>query len=166
MPCAEPRGGNETARVHHARWRRGGVAVGGARAAGQAHAPHGRAYALRGERSGSASLHRALLQGLQHLGWSVGNNIEIDYRWSAGNEDHTRKYAAELVVVAPDVISAYGSAAVGPLQRATRMPHKDAPSRENSDEHRQELRRLAECGYACHTNVKATDYIFTAYLRR
>jgi putative ABC transport system substrate-binding protein len=62
----------------------------------------------------------AFLQGLQHLGWSVGNNIEIDYRWSAGNEDDTRKYAAELVALAPDVIFASGSAAVGPLQRATR----------------------------------------------
>src|SRR5690348_8154504 len=48
----------------------------------------------------------ALLQGLQQLGWSVGNNIEIDYRWSAGNEDDTRKYAAELVALAPDVIFA------------------------------------------------------------
>ena len=62
----------------------------------------------------------ALLQGLQQLGWSVGNNIEIDYRWSAGNEDDTRKYAAELVALAPDVIFASGSSAVGPLQRATR----------------------------------------------
>jgi putative tryptophan/tyrosine transport system substrate-binding protein len=62
----------------------------------------------------------ALLQGLQRLGWSVGNNIEIDYRWSAGNEADTRKYAAELAALAPDVIFASGSAAVGPLQQATR----------------------------------------------
>jgi putative tryptophan/tyrosine transport system substrate-binding protein len=62
----------------------------------------------------------AFLQGLQELGWSVGNNLQIDYRWSAGNEDDTRKYAAELVALAPDVIFASGSAAVGPLRRATR----------------------------------------------
>ena len=62
----------------------------------------------------------AFLQGLQQLGWTVGTNVQIDYRWSAGNEDDTRKYAAELVALAPDVIFASGSAAVGPLRRATR----------------------------------------------
>ena len=41
-------------------------------------------------------------------------------RWSAGSEDDTRKYAAELVALAPDVIFISGSAAVGPLQRVTR----------------------------------------------
>jgi hypothetical protein len=50
----------------------------------------------------------------------VGNNVRIDYRWSAGNEDDTRKYVLELVAFAPDVIFASGSTAVGPLQRATR----------------------------------------------
>ena len=62
----------------------------------------------------------AFLQGLQQLGWTVGQNVQIDYRWSAGNEDDTRKYAAELVALAPDVIFASGSAAVEPLRRATR----------------------------------------------
>ena len=62
----------------------------------------------------------AFLQGLQQLGWIVGHNLQIDYRWSGGNEDDTRKYAAELVALAPDVIFTSGSAAVGPLQRATR----------------------------------------------
>jgi putative ABC transport system substrate-binding protein len=62
----------------------------------------------------------AFLQGLQQLGWTVGDNIQVDYRWSGGNEDDTRKYAAELVALAPDVIFTSGSAAVGPLQRATR----------------------------------------------
>ena len=62
----------------------------------------------------------AFLQGLQQLGWIVGHNLQIDYRWSGGNEDDTRKYAAELVALAPDVILASGSATVGPLRRATR----------------------------------------------
>src|SRR5215470_6841461 len=62
----------------------------------------------------------AFLQGLQQLGWTVGTNVQIDYRWSAGNEDDTRKYAAELVALAPDVIFTSGSAGVGPLRRATR----------------------------------------------
>src|SRR6516225_2585609 len=62
----------------------------------------------------------AFLQALQQLGWTVGQNVEIDYRWSAGSEDDTRKYAAELVAQAPDVIFTSGSAAIEPLRRATR----------------------------------------------
>src|SRR5262249_5559166 len=56
----------------------------------------------------------------EQLGWTVGQNVQIDYRWSAGSEDDTRKYAAELVALAPDVIFASGAAAIEPLQRATR----------------------------------------------
>jgi putative ABC transport system substrate-binding protein len=62
----------------------------------------------------------AFLQGLQQLGWTVGRNVQIEYRWSEGSEDDTRKYAAELVALAPDVIFTSGSAAIGPLRRATR----------------------------------------------
>ena len=68
----------------------------------------------------SQNRNAAFLQGLQQLGWTVGQNLQIDYRWSEGNEDDTRKYAAELVALAPDVIFTAGSAAVGPLRRATR----------------------------------------------
>jgi len=62
----------------------------------------------------------AFLQGLQQLGWTVGQNVQIEYRWSAGNEDDTRKYAAELVALAPDVIFVAGNAGVEPLRRLTR----------------------------------------------
>jgi putative ABC transport system substrate-binding protein len=62
----------------------------------------------------------AFLQGLQQLGWTVGRNVRIDYRWSAGNADDTRRYATELVALAPDVILATGVSAVGPLQQVTR----------------------------------------------
>jgi putative ABC transport system substrate-binding protein len=62
----------------------------------------------------------AFLQALQQLGWTVGQNVQIDYRWSAGSEDDTRKYAAELVALAPDVIFTSGAAAIEPLRRATR----------------------------------------------
>src|SRR6516225_1500517 len=62
----------------------------------------------------------AFLQGLQQLGWTVGQNVQIDYRWSAGSADDTRKYAAELVALAPDVIFAAGAAGVEPLLRVTR----------------------------------------------
>jgi len=62
----------------------------------------------------------AFLQELQPLGWTVGRNVQIDYRWGAGNTDSNRKYAAELVALAPDVILATGSPALNPLQQATR----------------------------------------------
>jgi putative ABC transport system substrate-binding protein len=62
----------------------------------------------------------AFLQGLQQLGWTVGRNIQIDYRWSGGSADDTRKSAAELVALAPEVILTSGSAGMGPLLQATR----------------------------------------------
>jgi ABC-type uncharacterized transport system substrate-binding protein len=62
----------------------------------------------------------AFLQGLQEYGWAVGRNMQIDIRWAAGNADDIRKYAAELVALAPDVILVSGGTAVGPLLQVTR----------------------------------------------
>ena len=62
----------------------------------------------------------AFLQGLQQLGWTVGQNVLIDYRWSTGDLDDTRKAAAELVALAPDVIFAPGTAGLGSALQATR----------------------------------------------
>jgi len=62
----------------------------------------------------------AFLQGLQQLGWSDGRNVRIDIRWSAGDANLVRKYAAELIALAPDVILAPGSTSLGPLLQATR----------------------------------------------
>ena len=59
----------------------------------------------------------ALAQGLQQLGWTVGRNLQIDYRWGAADADRGRRYAAELVALAPDVILAVGSTAVAALQQ-------------------------------------------------
>ena len=54
------------------------------------------------------------------MGWSDGRNIRIDTRWGAGDPDRIRRYAAELVALAPDVILASGGWVVGPLLQATR----------------------------------------------
>src|SRR5262245_29460508 len=62
----------------------------------------------------------AFAQGLQQLGWTVGQNVRVDYRWGGSNADNMRKYAAELVALAPNVILAHSSAAVAPLLQATR----------------------------------------------
>ncbi len=67
---------------------------------------------------GQANL-AAFLQGLQQLGWTDGRNVHIDIRWTAGSAADARKYAAELVALAPDVILATGGT-IGPLLEATR----------------------------------------------
>jgi putative tryptophan/tyrosine transport system substrate-binding protein len=59
----------------------------------------------------------ALAQGLQQLGWTDGRNVRIDYRWGAIDADRSRRYAAELVALAPDVILAVGGPAVAALQQ-------------------------------------------------
>ena len=62
----------------------------------------------------------AFAQGLQQLGWTIGQNIRVDYRWGGGDADALRKYAAELVALAPDVILAHSSGSLAPLLQATR----------------------------------------------
>ena len=62
----------------------------------------------------------AFVQGLQELGWTDGRNVRIDIRWPAGDADRARRYAAELVALAPDVILAPGNFTMGPLLQATR----------------------------------------------
>jgi putative tryptophan/tyrosine transport system substrate-binding protein len=57
---------------------------------------------------------------LQRSGWIIGSNIRIDIRWSGSNADRIRKYAAELVELAPDVILAHGSSSVRGLLETTR----------------------------------------------
>jgi putative ABC transport system substrate-binding protein len=64
--------------------------------------------------------HAAFLQGLQEWGWITGRNVQIDYRWGAGDADRFRKYAAELVALAPDVILATGTPVTAALLQATR----------------------------------------------
>ena len=61
----------------------------------------------------------AFAQALQQLGWSVGQNARLHYRWGDGTSATMQKYAAELVALAPDVILADSSAALSPLLQAT-----------------------------------------------
>ena len=63
----------------------------------------------------------AFLQGLQQLGWSDGRNLQIEYRLgTAGDVNRVRRFAAELVAFAPDVIFVAGGAPLGQLLQATR----------------------------------------------
>jgi putative tryptophan/tyrosine transport system substrate-binding protein len=62
----------------------------------------------------------AFLQGLQQHGWSIGGNLRIDYRWNVGDVERFRRYAAELIAAAPDVIVTVAGAALTAVQQATR----------------------------------------------
>jgi len=62
----------------------------------------------------------AFAQGLAELGWTVGRNVRIEYRWGAGDLDRFRRYAAELVALAPDVVLASSGSIVGAFQQASR----------------------------------------------
>jgi putative tryptophan/tyrosine transport system substrate-binding protein len=62
----------------------------------------------------------AFLQRLGELGWIVGRNVRIDYRWGGGDLEHYHVIAAELIALSPDVILALGYSIVSALQKATR----------------------------------------------
>jgi putative ABC transport system substrate-binding protein len=72
------------------------------------------------DREGQARL-AAFVQRLRELGWTDGRNVRIDTRWAAGNANDARKYAAELVALAPDVILVSGGSHVGTVLQATRI---------------------------------------------
>jgi len=61
----------------------------------------------------------AFEQALAQLGWIDGRNARIDIHWGAGDPERIRRYAAELVALAPGVILAVASATTGPLLQAT-----------------------------------------------
>jgi putative tryptophan/tyrosine transport system substrate-binding protein len=62
----------------------------------------------------------AFLHKLQQLGWSDGHSVRIDTRWAGAEIERGRRYAAELVELAPDVILASNAPIVSALQQATR----------------------------------------------
>jgi putative ABC transport system substrate-binding protein len=62
---------------------------------------------------------RAFEQALKQLGWSNGGNLRIDIRWSGNDPELIRKFAAELISMAPDAIVTSGSVVVGPMAQAT-----------------------------------------------
>jgi ABC-type uncharacterized transport system substrate-binding protein len=61
----------------------------------------------------------AFHQGLQQLGWTVGRNVQIDYRWAVGDTGRFHRYAGELLALAPDVVLASATPSVQALQQAT-----------------------------------------------
>jgi putative tryptophan/tyrosine transport system substrate-binding protein len=64
----------------------------------------------------------AFQQRLQQLGWTDGHNVRIDYRFAAGKSENYRKYAAELVALAPDVILVSGTSLAYMLEATRTVP--------------------------------------------
>lgn len=62
----------------------------------------------------------AFVQGLLERGWAVGRNISIEYRWSAGNAELTRKHAAEFAASELEVVVCAGSSSVATMLQASR----------------------------------------------
>src|SRR5262245_7814518 len=62
----------------------------------------------------------AFAQGLADLGWTIGRNLRIEYRWAGGDPERIRKDAEELVALTPDLILSSGTPTVAALQKATR----------------------------------------------
>jgi putative ABC transport system substrate-binding protein len=69
---------------------------------------------------GYKTRYAAFLEGLQQLGWTPGRNVQIEVRYAEGDEAAIRKYAAELVALAPDVLVAGGGA---PAEVALKVTH-------------------------------------------
>ena len=114
------RGAHEATQLHHAGRKRGGrVATRGARATARERAPHRGALGRGYGQSGFTARLAAFQQVLQQPGWTDGATCGSIIRWGAGIADNARKYATELVALAPDVILATGPT-VEPVLQATR----------------------------------------------
>jgi len=69
---------------------------------------------------GAQAMYTAFLKAFEQLGWTDGRNVQIEVRWAGGDEAEARKYAEELVALAPDVILATGSTGLEVMLKATR----------------------------------------------
>jgi putative ABC transport system substrate-binding protein len=75
---------------------------------------------LTADDAGEQEVMLIFVQALQQLGWTDGRNLRIDFRGAGANLDDSRKYATELVALAPDVILSIGGVNLPSLQQATR----------------------------------------------
>jgi putative ABC transport system substrate-binding protein len=69
---------------------------------------------------GAQAFYAAFLKAFEELGWTDRRNVQITVRWSGGNEAEMRKYADELIALAPDVLVASGGTAGELMLKATR----------------------------------------------
>ena len=92
----------------------------GTRAADRARSPHWHPQHSGTRRFGGESTDHSVRATLQELGWTVGRDLKIENREVGSDVDRLRRYAAELVALAPDAIFSLGSLPAAALQQATR----------------------------------------------
>jgi hypothetical protein len=83
---------------------------------------------------------RSLSHG-QELGWTIGGNVRIDYRWGEPNIDNARDYAAELAALPPDVVLSNGNAGSAGVTQAGRSAEQLIVSPVSSRRRPQESRK-------------------------
>ena len=91
-----------------------------ARAGPSTAAPYRRLMTQRADDPDAITRITSFVQGLQVLGWTIGRNVEIEYRWTAGDATRARQDAVALAQLNPDVILTNGAAGVTPVLQATR----------------------------------------------
>jgi putative tryptophan/tyrosine transport system substrate-binding protein len=96
------------------------VAARGARAASGADATSGRIAPVRQADAESQKRVSAFEEGLEKLGWRIGQTIQIDYRWAAYSDDKARAAVEDLLTVPPDVILVLATSALRAAQQVTR----------------------------------------------
>jgi putative tryptophan/tyrosine transport system substrate-binding protein len=62
----------------------------------------------------------AFEKGLESEGWSLGQNLRIEYRYAEGDSAHMQAFAKELVELKPDCILGQSTPVTHALMRATR----------------------------------------------
>jgi putative tryptophan/tyrosine transport system substrate-binding protein len=111
---------DETARIHHARWRRGcDMAACSACAAAGRTRLIGVLMPYAEDDTYAQSLVAAFRAALAKLGWIGGSNLQIELRWGAGDEDRFKSFAKELVDLRPDALLGVSTLATGALAKQT-----------------------------------------------
>lgn len=62
----------------------------------------------------------AFVAAMRERGWSVGHNLQIDYRWTESDTRRIARFASEVVALSPEVVLVAGGSHVGALQKVSR----------------------------------------------
>ena len=76
-------------------------------------------YLGNGDPKGGTESLDAFRQGLRNLGWSEGQNVQIEYRWAHGKSERLRDLAAEFVRTKSDLLVVSGSPGIEAARAAT-----------------------------------------------
>jgi hypothetical protein len=116
MPCLEPRGRNETARVHIFDCRRDNLAAWSTRATAKETANN---WYYRSEYPGRfPPIRRNCGKPLSELGWTVGHDVIVEYRYTETSVERTGEFAAEFARMQVNAITVFGDTEALTVKRA------------------------------------------------